>query len=718
MPFSSNLSSAAPAFNHDLSSKNAIEHASAPGLTLSQRYQRLRESVNIPNLMIDSPGQAPNQGRAHEKMCALQQFKTTPQYQVFKSQVTHTLVELDRIANSCRSAGMRNTHFQDLGQGLWEPVAPNMSSRFGAFQADLYQQACPDATLLLRMHEFARQKPQVVAAGGADNARACISELSERLDVCGPGLVQHVEEATQHARQVIFTPSLAERFEAMRIQIARNAIAEFVNQNPDRMGNWVGNEVHKVAAWQNYFSRYFHLPLIDDVFASSSYIENKNHQNQLAGILNVLQTPSAVATTIASQTLEKANDLWQQSKAKGVTDLGQHCMQLIEEVSKEHGAVEPHTLFELDEDGMPCAIHTNPTLLALSIIRQTEKSPELHTQPENVWHCTPRFLDRRVGGLSIRGRGQLLWMETAPPRGVAGEAEKQLLSMKNLKPEQARTFLDLVSNPGSRSTKLMAALHEILRNDWGSHLPHCKSMAFDWRVPSDVFVNLALGFSEGLELEHVDTRSIYRDVMTKAIQNLECSQVLKQCAPSRIVTMLNAIHDLNSNPSMQHAPLNVFRVVNEITFLKQHNVSIALYNAALEFNWTHQYGKSAEQAWGNIAFFTADRAYGIAYVDMLAKHAPHLLTDTLCKNIRLMACPEVALRFLDVGASFNATRYGEPSALQCLLQHPNDAFMAIVLTSLAHRGVSLQEVANSRNVEHLRRRDMFCSANVLNARIA
>lgn len=716
MPSRSNLSFAAPAYNPDSTFKTAVELASAQGLSLTQLLQNLLESVDIPNLTIHTPGRSPNPVSAYEKMLALQTFKSTPQYQLFKARVTHTLTELDRISNSAGTGNQRNTNFQDLGNGLWQPISENESSRFGLFQADLYQQACPDASRLLRMHSFAYQRPDLVASNGEENARAAIRDLSQRLDVCAPGIVQHFDEAVNTVRQAVFTPSLPERFEAMRIQIARNAIAEFINQNPRVARNEVGNEVHRVAAWQNHFSQSLHLPFIDDVFASPSYVENRNDRTHLAVTLADLQTPSAISSVLATQILHEARDLWAQAQTADSIDLTQYCMTIIDTINKRHGAVEPHTLIEMDDNGMPCKLHDNPTLIALSIIRQIEQAPEVHAQQESVRQWTPNHQTEQCQ-LSIKSRGQLRWIEISPHPGMPGGSEQHLLSSKNLSPEQTREFFECVATHQTSSLQLKAAMHEMLRNDWGPSWPNCKSQDFDPYVPNDVFVNLAMGFAHGLKFGQVDTNLKYMDVLVKVLNNFHFSNVLKQYSAEQICTLLNYAHQLNSSPYGRQVQLDIYRQVNRITNLHRPTVDLSLYKGALQFNWNIQASRSARLAIGNPAFTSPNLDHGFAYIDVMATCAPHLLTDTLCKNIEIIERPEVVIKFLDAGAIFTATNYGQPSALLRLMKHPKDAFVAIVLDSLSQRGVSLHELADPRVIQYLRQKNFVHAIAILSSRL-
>ena len=203
-----------------------------------------------------------------------------------------------------------------------------------------------------------------------------------------------------------------------------------------------------------------------------------------------------------------------------------------------------------------------------------------------------------------------------------------------------------------------------------------------------------MGLTQGLALGQVNTQPKYRNVLAKALENLTCSTALKHYTPDQIGNLLNTFNQWNLSPSGRNNPLDVYRVVNTIIYLRQNNPNIPLYKAALEFNWAQQRGRPVSVAFGNVALCSPNREVGLAHIDAMAKHAPQLLTDTLCRNIPLIQCPEVVTRFLDAGALFTATNTGQQSALQRLIRNPNDAFITNVLHNLADRGVSLQELAD------------------------
>lgn len=695
----------------------AIEKASATGLTLSERFHQLMASVYTPELSAYQPENDLTLNSTHARLYTLNAFKSIPRFQNFKNIVAQTLVELDAIANTRCTAGEHNTHFQNFGDELWQPVGFDTSSRFGLFQKDLYEQACPDAERLVRIHAFARHRPDLVAVGAEENARASIKDLSQRLDVCGPGIVQYFEEAVDSVRQATFTPSLTERFENLRIQITRNAIAEFVGRQPDLMGNRVGNEVHQVAAWQNYFSRTMHLPWITDVYASASYVENPADQVGLKSKLLGLQTKSAIATVLASQILEEAHDLWHQAQANDATDFASHCMTLIERMKNRHGPVEPHTLIQMDEDGMPCKLHDNPTLLALSLIRQVQDAAGINTRPEEIRQW--QFREHNPESpLFIKIRGNLCWVETTLPAGNTGEPEQQLLGTQQISPEYTRILFDFLISPQFSSTELKRMVQELLRNDWGSSRAQFKSQNFNPNYPDDVFLNLAMGFTQGLKLGNSDLNFNYMHVLSKALNHLNRSSALHQYSSTEIYQLLDYAHTLDTSSYGKKIPLNVSVIVNIITNLQPANVGIPLYKAALEFNWTHRASRAAKLAIGNPAFAAPRPDHGLAYIEVMERRAPHLLNTTLCKNIKFIRHTEMVLRLFEACETSSPNEAERDRALQFLIQRNDDAFVARTLRKLANSGVSLQALTDPNTVNDLLGRSMGRTANFLTASAA
>lgn len=687
----------------------AIENASAPNLAQSERLQKLLESVSAPTLQIRERAQneTPN---VDPRIVAIQEFQNDPGFAKFKSIVQNTLKQLDTIANSSPSPGQQINRFQRFGKEVFVQIAGNQRSRFGTAQADLFEQSCPDANRLLRMHTFAKRRPDLVARGGVENARACITELSQRLDVCGPGLVQHFDEAVKTIRQLTFVPSMPERVEALRIEIVRNAIAEFLNR-PGVACKMIASEIHKVAAWQNHFSSMFDLPSIQDVYANANFTKNENEQVELASKLSALQSGSVISTMLANQILEEARDIWYQAHASGVNDFSQYCMTLLEKINERHGQLEPNTLMQLDDDGMPGGIQNNPTLLALSILERADQASGVHFVKESLSKWTPSHQNAH-NNISLKSRGKLNWLETAPPPGSTEKPQVDLISAEGMSNHQIIELFEALFMPDSHELDVRKAIHEIMQNDWGQTWPAIKSKTYDESRPEDVFVNLAFGMTHDQKLGSLDLKTRFNKLMSKALENFEQSTVLGQYTENEILELLEYATDWNTVCEQPQNRVDLTRLLTAVR--RNHKTSkIPLYKAVHRYEWKHNYNVSFRESHAPALIRGEATKHAMAYIEAMSAGAPHLLGRTLRRNAPAMTDPKLVFKFIEMGANLHTIPRQGVDALRRLRLHNNDDFLVTVLTGLVQRRHSIRDIAHTYSIQALRNRGMKKTAAYL-----
>ena len=676
--------------------EQAIEQASAPNLTQSERLQKLLESISAPILQVEKR----DSGAFHDRdvqIVAIHEFQNSPEYANFKAVIQNTLQQLDVIANSSPRPGSQGNRFQNFGKDLFVQVTEDQRSRFGTAQADLFVQSCPDANRLLRMYTFAKQRPDLVASGGAENTRASITELSQRLGMCGPGIVQYFDEAVKTVRQLTFTPSMPERAEALRIQIVRNAIVEYLNR-PEATNKIIGSEVHTVAAWQNHFSRMFALPTISDVYANANITKDQNEQAELASKLSALQGGSFISTTLANQILEEAQEMWRHAQANGNNDLSQYCMTLLEKLKERHGPIQPHTVMLLDDDGMPSSIQDNPTLLALDIVGQADNATEVHLLKESVREWAPTHQNAH-GKISLKSRGDLNWLETAPPPGSSEKPQQELVSMEPMSRQQVIEFLDALCTPQQQDLNVRQAMHGILQNDWGKSLPPVMAHKFTESNSRDVFVNLVIGIANGQKLGPLEPKAEFGKLMVQALEGFTESAALKKYSENEIFQLLEYTQQWNDTCYDLYDLVQLKPLCDSVNDYIKHPVHIPLYKAVHRYDWKHWHDFAYKRALTSPPFFYPNyyrTGYGEAFIEAIASEAPQHLKEIAGLHMKKMENVYLFFKFVDLAGTVDifATKQ-KPSGVRNLIRACYlDQTALFLVKGLHDRGFSLKSACN------------------------
>lgn len=696
----------------------AMEQASAPGLSLATRCEKLLGSIIAPDLFKFQSEIPVVVSERNQKILTLAAFQKTSEYRTFKEILDNTFRELDTIANECEPSPSVPQPFQTLGSRLWQPAKVIDPSHYGVFQTDLVQQACPNAQRLLRLHEFAKQHPDLVATNSQLSVVAGVKSLAGSVDVCGPGVVQNFEEAVNSARQAVFTPSLSERVQALRLQLIRSTIADDMRSFSQDQTNLPNFEIHLVAAWQNHFSEQFGLPVIDDVYASRQYTLNPAEQNRLSRKLHAVHTRPAVARVLATEILQDANALWHSAQAKGATDFGQHCMALLNTLQNMHGELSAHALIRMDEDSLPLGFHHNPTLLALHIVKQLESEPNVSPwEPglNQVWNCT----DPKSGrSLNIMQCGPLLWAEISHGPGSGGSTEKHLLSAHILKPVELESFMKSIDMNAWRIDLRKAALLEMLITDWGKEQPQIQAIAFNPRKANEVFVHLALGLAQGRDFGVAEMKDrVFQLAMRGFMQSYKYSNVPELYTPQHFTTLLEYTRAWNldtGKPSL----IDFKPFLVDTVQLRSSVTAMSAFKAVIEFHIKYNWSSFIRL---NIKDFKAlicsDIQFGLALLETIKTKGLKELNLLLYNHISQMKSPDLILAFVDAGADPNQDVDHGHTALQRLLDNTNDELIEKTLTQLRERKVPIDQICRREYVNELIAQNRPMSAGILQSLI-
>lgn len=697
---------------------HAMEAASAPGLTLTKRCEKLLETIDVPDLFkYENPANR-GQNESSRKILTMASFQQSAEYEQFKSILSDTFHALDTIASETALFPSAPQPFQTLGSRLWQPADVRHPSHYGVFQADLIQQACPNARRLLRLHEFAKQHPDLVATNSQLSVVAGIKGLAGSVDVCGPGVVQNFEEAVGSARQTVFTPSLKERFEALRLELIRNTIADDMRRYSLDQYNLPNFEIHLVAAWQNYFSKELNLPVIDDVYASPQYTLNQHEQHRLNQKLHAVHTRPAVAKVLAAEILQDANALWHSAQAKGATDFGQHCMALLNTLQSTHGELSAHALIRMDENSEPVAFHNNPTLLALHIVEQLASQPSASSLEPGVNHLWSFSDSVQERSLTIKQCGPLVWMEISDTPGSDGSHEKYLLSAQQLKPIEFESFMSTIGTNSWGAELRKSALLEMLITDWGHAQPQLQAYAFDRENPNELFVHFAMGLAQGRKFGPAEMKDeLFQRAARGFVKSFEHSRVHELYTAADFLQLLEYTRAWNAQ-ALPLGPIDVSPFLLNIGQLRNSGTAVNAFQAVIQFQSKYHWQNFVNSNYRVCqALLHRDERFGFAFLEVIKAKDPQALSLLLYRNISRMRSPDLILAFVDAGADPNADLHNGHTVLHRLLAHTRDEFIAKTLTQLEQREVPLNRICSQKYVNELIQQRKPVSASILSSLI-
>ncbi|HEY1057492.1 MAG TPA: hypothetical protein VGE55_02040 [Limnobacter sp.] len=247
-----------------------------------------------------------------------------------------------------------------------------------------------------------------------DHVRAAVTSLGRGINVCGPGIIQNVDEAYRQVSQTLLPPRLDKLILSERVEIAQQILLEFVKVHLKNETNFAGNEIHMVTALQNHFAERFRLPKVDDRYAVNRYVhEYQPHlpylQNQLERSLRI----ESVMLKIASHLLEGIQSEWPNEAGK-VGDKSMWFQQKADLLSKTFGNVKTAWLYHCDDNGLPAGPALTPTPLAAGILTNLGQVGPDTFEAAKIHGFRP--LPFRE---SVMQAGPLTWVESNTPDGKA-----------------------------------------------------------------------------------------------------------------------------------------------------------------------------------------------------------------------------------------------------------------------------------------------------------
>lgn len=259
----------------------------------------------------------------------------------------------------------------------WHRLAQRMGMAHGPveseqFDIDLPQLFLESATQLRRMARAAgllNNTNATEAAEWRDALRPLIDELSNQVDVCGPGVISNVADTHTRLMALLDPPNLSTLLQDMRLQLARQLILQFVQRHQYRAANFEFNEIHMVAALQNHLADRYQLPSIEDRYASSDYVRDvQAHLPQLTVALNRCLSAAGLACRTAEHMLHHIAA----GQAAGQPISYPQLVVSLNALDGAWGPLHPTQVCVFDQDHQPTSLVTHPLQLSLHLLERIQ----------------------------------------------------------------------------------------------------------------------------------------------------------------------------------------------------------------------------------------------------------------------------------------------------------------------------------------------------------
>lgn len=334
---------------------DAVEGFTPPPHILEQMHERASESNAI--------RQAPDNWVQFGQFCRV---------------MLDTLRQLHQ--NSGLGGGFEHSEWCRLAERLGLLNGPGNLQPLGIDLGTFYTSTCTDLQKMAKAFALMQQYPQHFTQDYRDRAETHIRELSNKLNVCGPGTSQNIESALKNIMLVVCPPDFPGRFAAKRLEIAKQIFVEFAAKHLSHEFNPIGTEIHMVTALQNYYAIRFDLPIVDDRYANSSYAQlEPQARKELEQKLECYLHPEHIATELAQEFMQRL-EASQANPAGQTTPNSPDFPSLCRELEKQKpilGKVHPSWVCDVDADTGAVKWKTNITLLAVHALEESRKQSDI-----------------------------------------------------------------------------------------------------------------------------------------------------------------------------------------------------------------------------------------------------------------------------------------------------------------------------------------------------
>lgn len=279
----------------------------------AQLRQAILDSVHIPQIqqlehLIQQLQVRSSPFSAVDCLQQLHQSDLHPQFVRVFSEVCEALVR--QVQDAASSQELDSTlQYVQARAGL--PRAPDQAIDPQAYyipepRLDLIRFGVLQLKQITALAEFAYAYPTKVEHNSAPMVQRVLKNLILDLTVCGPGILSHIENALDSLKLGLFSPSLRQQYEAIKLEVFKQKVLELVRIHQAPQAHYyINNEIHYVHAWQNRLAGTFNLPTVVDPYAASDFSSDLRLQSLMHAQLMPCLTFDVILFQVAELILQE-----------------------------------------------------------------------------------------------------------------------------------------------------------------------------------------------------------------------------------------------------------------------------------------------------------------------------------------------------------------------------------------------------------------------------
>ncbi|HEX4843849.1 MAG TPA: ankyrin repeat domain-containing protein [Limnobacter sp.] len=352
---------------------NALDHPSTDQDRSSAFFKRIEHELdNIAGPELERFITHASNSATTNQTSAVKEFLLSNVSSKFRSDMLNTLRQLYRFSPANPTNAFESSAWGRLADRLHLNRLPARDAHLDVDLYSFYSIACPQLCKIAHMANAAWQTGTPVSNNQRADMHTQLSDLESSLDVCSPGVIQHIADCYARIKETLLPKDLSTWYNSTKLEIARSYIQHTVQMLFHKDSLIQHNEIHMVAAFQNVLASDHGLPKLDDRYAAQNYAhDHPGALDHLDHILRRVLRPGPVCRTMAEQVLrDLQNALDTEVHLDAPPPFYKRIEQQLAKIRPSIGAINPHMVCDCDEEGLPIGLRSNGTLLAIELMHR------------------------------------------------------------------------------------------------------------------------------------------------------------------------------------------------------------------------------------------------------------------------------------------------------------------------------------------------------------